>query len=53
VKDYAKMKGGVAIAISGQKAAEVAERLARKEAWILFDAGVATKSPADFNIPKP
>jgi tripartite-type tricarboxylate transporter receptor subunit TctC len=53
VKDYAKMKGGVAIAISGQKAAEVAEKLARKEAWILFDAGVATKSPADFNIPKP
>jgi tripartite-type tricarboxylate transporter receptor subunit TctC len=53
VKDYAKMKGGVAIALSGQKAAEVAERLARKEAWILFDAGVATKSPADFNIPKP
>jgi tripartite-type tricarboxylate transporter receptor subunit TctC len=53
VKDYAKIKGGIAISISGEKAAELTERLARKEAWILSDAGVATKSPADFKIPKP
>ncbi len=53
VKDYAKMKGGIAISISGEKAAELTERLARKEAWILSDAGVATKSPVDFKIPKP
>jgi tripartite-type tricarboxylate transporter receptor subunit TctC len=53
IKDYAKMKGGIAISISGEKAAELTERLARKEAWILADAGVATKSPADFKIPKP
>jgi len=53
VKDYAKLKGGIAISISGEKAAELTEQLARKEAWILSDAGVATKSPADFKISKP
>jgi len=53
VKDYAKMKGGIPISISGEKAAELTERLARKEAWILADAGVAVKSPVDFKIPKP
>jgi len=53
VKDYARMKGGLSITISGEKAAELTERLARKEAWILYDAGVATKSPADLKIPKP
>src|SRR5512139_1624937 len=50
VKDYAKMKGGIPISISGEKAAELTERLARKEAWILADAGVAVKSPVDFKI---
>jgi hypothetical protein len=53
VKDYARTKGGIAISISGEKAAELTERLARKEAWIMHDAGVANKSPADFKIPKP
>jgi tripartite-type tricarboxylate transporter receptor subunit TctC len=53
VKDYARTKGGLSITISGEKAAELTERLARKEAWILYDAGVATKSPADLKIPKP
>jgi tripartite-type tricarboxylate transporter receptor subunit TctC len=53
VKDYAKIKGGIAIAISGEKATDLVERLARREAWILSDAGVATKSPADLKIPKP
>src|SRR5512139_3392234 len=36
VKDYAKMKGGLAVAISGDKALAVADQLARKEAWIMF-----------------
>jgi len=53
VKDYAKTKGGIAISISGEKATDLVERLARKEAWILSDAGVAAKSPADLKIPKP
>jgi len=53
VKDYARTKGGIAISISGEKAANLVERLARREAWILYDAGVAVKSPAEFKIPKP
>ncbi|HSR12952.1 MAG TPA: tripartite tricarboxylate transporter substrate binding protein, partial [Thermodesulfobacteriota bacterium] len=51
VKDYAKTKGGISISISGAKASELVDRLARREAWILYEAGAAAKSPADFNIP--
>ncbi len=53
IKDYAKVKGGLAVAISGDKALAVADQLARKEAWIMFDAGQAVKNPADLKIPKP
>jgi tripartite-type tricarboxylate transporter receptor subunit TctC len=53
VKDYARTKGGISIVISGQKAAELTEQLARKEGWILYDAGIAVKSPADLKIPRP
>jgi tripartite-type tricarboxylate transporter receptor subunit TctC len=53
VQDYAKMKGGLAVAISGDKALAVADQLARKEAWIMYDAGQAVKNPADLKIPKP
>jgi tripartite-type tricarboxylate transporter receptor subunit TctC len=52
VKDYAVTKGGIPIALSGPKADELVERLARKEAWILFEAGQATKNPADLKISK-
>lgn len=53
VIDYAKTKGGIAVALSGEKALAVAEQLARKEAWIMFEAGQAVKNPADLKIPKP
>ena len=53
VKDYARTKGGIAISISGEKASDLVERLARREAWLLYDAGAAVKSPAEFKIPKP
>jgi len=53
VKDYATTKGGIAIAISGEKADELVERLARKEAWIMHEAGQAVKNPADLKIQKP
>ncbi len=52
VKDYATTKGGVAISISGPQADDLVERLARKEAWIMFDAGQATKNPNDLKIPR-
>jgi tripartite-type tricarboxylate transporter receptor subunit TctC len=50
VKDYAKAKGAMPIAVYGKEADALAERLASKEAWILFDSGTAAKSPADFKI---
>ena len=50
VKDYAKAKGAMAIAVYGKEAADLAERLASKEAWILFDSGTAAKSPEVFKI---
>jgi tripartite-type tricarboxylate transporter receptor subunit TctC len=52
VKDYAVTKGGIPIALSGKQADDLVERLARKEAWILFEAGQATKNPADLKIPR-
>ena len=42
-----------AVAISGSQADELVERLARKEAWIMFEAGQAVKNPADLKIQKP
>jgi tripartite-type tricarboxylate transporter receptor subunit TctC len=53
VKDYASTKGGIPISISGEKADALVEQLARKEAWIMFDAGQATKNPGDLKIQKP
>ena len=50
VKDYAKTKGAMPIAIYGKEAADLTERLASKEAWILFDSGTAAKSPNDLKI---
>ncbi len=52
VKDYAVTKGGIPISLSGEKASQLVEQLARKEAWIMFDAGQAVKNPADLKIPK-
>ena len=53
VKDYAKTKGAMAVAIYGKEALDLAENLAKREAWLLFDSGTATKSPEALNIPKP
>jgi tripartite-type tricarboxylate transporter receptor subunit TctC len=50
VKDYAKTKGAMPIAIYGKEGKDLAERLASKEAWILFDSGTAAKSPNDLKI---
>jgi tripartite-type tricarboxylate transporter receptor subunit TctC len=50
VKDYAKTKGAMTIAIHGQEAAALLEKLASVEAWLINDAGIGVKSPSDFNI---
>lgn len=38
--------------IQGQAAAEYIKRLSSISSWLLYDEGVATKSPADFGIPR-
>ncbi len=50
VKDYAKIKGAIPSAIYGKEATALTEKLASTEAWLLYDAGAAAKSPAVFNI---
>lgn len=52
VKDYAKTKGAMSVAVYGKQASELVEQLVRKEAWILFDAGATSKSPDDLKIPR-
>jgi putative tricarboxylic transport membrane protein len=53
VKNFAKSRGGIPVAISGKEASELTERYARRVAWLLADSGLAVKSPAQLNIPKP
>lgn len=38
--------------IQGQDAAAYIKRLTSISSWLLYDEGVATKNPADFNIPR-
>ncbi len=52
VKEYAKIKGAIPAAIYGKEATALTEKLASTEAWLLYDAGAAAKSPAEFNIPR-
>lgn len=52
VKEYARIKGAIPAAIYGKEATALTERLASTEAWLLYDAGAAAKSPADLNIPR-
>ena len=53
VSDYAKTKGCIPVAIYGEESKELIEKLARTEAWLLWDAGVATVNPADCGLPRP
>jgi tripartite-type tricarboxylate transporter receptor subunit TctC len=50
VKDYAKTKGAMPIAVYGKEAKDLTERLVAKEAWILYDSGTAAKSPNELKI---
>lgn len=53
VKSFAKQVGVAHVVLSGKSATDVTEAKARRVAWTLFDAGLAKRSPADLNIPKP
>lgn len=53
VKLFARQNGVVAVSLSGPRALEVTEQKARRVAWVLFEAGLAKKSPAELGIPRP
>lgn len=53
VQLFARQNGVVAVSLSGRRAADVTEQKARRVAWILFEAGLAKKSPAELGIPRP
>lgn len=51
--DYCKQMYLVPIDYSGDEAVKFLDEWTSKSAWILYDAGGAKNSPADFGIPKP
>lgn len=50
VKKYAEDNGLVAVKIYGKKADELAEQVASRICWMLYDQGIAPISPEKFNI---
>ncbi len=53
VRLFARQNGVVAVSLTGRRALEVTEQKARRVAWLLFDAGLARRSPAELGIPRP
>jgi tripartite-type tricarboxylate transporter receptor subunit TctC len=53
VKKLASEKGAVAANLQGKKADEAMDRAASQFGWILYEVGVAPKSPEIYGIPKP
>lgn len=53
IKKFADERGTVVIDHYGQRGDEMLEDVARRVNWILYDAGVAEKSPEEFGIPRP
>jgi len=52
-KNFAKEKGVVLLGLNLQQSAALRDRDAQRIGWILYDAGVAPNSPAQFGIPRP
>lgn len=53
VAELAESKGSVQVAIRGDEADAIMEQAASMFGWLLYDAGVATVDPAQFDIEKP
>ena len=53
VKDYAKTKYSELYGYTGKKAKEVATKEQQVFAWLLWETGIAKKSPKEFGIPRP
>lgn len=53
VQSFARQNGVTAVVLSGREASEATERKARRVAWILFDAGLAKRTPTELGLPRP
>jgi tripartite-type tricarboxylate transporter receptor subunit TctC len=53
VKKLAETKGAVAVNLQGEEADKAMDRAASQFGWILYEVGVAPKSPDTYGIPKP
>jgi tripartite-type tricarboxylate transporter receptor subunit TctC len=53
VKEYCENFHSFPMGVVGEEAQKLLIWQASKECWLLFEAGVAKKSPAEFGIPKP
>ncbi len=52
-KDFANLKGVILRGLTLEDSNALRDETASKVAWILFDNGVAVKSPEEFGIPRP
>ena len=53
VKEYCENFHSFPMGVVGEEAQKLLIRQASLECWLLYEAGVAKKSPAEFGIPKP
>jgi tripartite-type tricarboxylate transporter receptor subunit TctC len=53
LKDYAAERGALFTPYYGEDAQERAMGMVRQNAWLLYDAGKASKSPEEFGIARP
>jgi hypothetical protein len=53
LKDYATDRGALFTPYHGEDAHERAMGMVRQNAWLLYDAGKAARSPEEFGIERP
>ncbi len=52
-EEYVKNSGGFKNGATGAEAVQFLEKFESTASWLIYNAGGAKKSPADFNIPEP
>lgn len=53
MKDFADLKGSVAVAIHGEEADKIMDHAAALSGWLMYDAGVTQVNPETLGIPRP
>lgn len=51
--DFVKNSGGIKMNLTGKEAKAYLDRFESTASWLIYNAGGAKKSPADFKIPQP